>query len=207
MTYIMKLLEMSAGLTRRILLLCNTLIARPRFKSWGVSSRIGFRAMLEAPHLVVVGSGVAIGADAWLNAADDRGDGKPTLHIGDGVYIGRMVQINAWRNVVIEKNALIADRVFISDCTHNFSDTQMPIRLQGDSFSGPVRLNEGCWIGIGAVILPGVTVGRNAIVAANAVVTKDVPDYAVVGGVPAKIIRHAAVAPNTVNIDAGSRGL
>jgi acetyltransferase-like isoleucine patch superfamily enzyme len=53
-----------------------------------------------------------------------------------------------------------------------------------------VILQEGCWIGIGAVILPGVTVGRNSVVAANAVVTKDVPDRVVVGGVPARNIRQ-----------------
>ena len=85
---------------------------------------------------------------------------------------------------------LIADRVFISDADHNFSDRETPIRLQGDSFLGAVTLRDGCWIGIGAVILPGVTVGRNAVVAANAVVTDDVPDHAVVGGIPARVIRQ-----------------
>jgi acetyltransferase-like isoleucine patch superfamily enzyme len=125
-----------------------------------------------------------------LNAKDDRGDGSQTLIIGDGTYIGRLVQINAWRSVAIGSNVLIADRVFISDADHNFTDTNIPIRLQGDSFIGAVTLKDGCWIGIGAVILPGVTIGRNAVVAANAVVTKDVPDCVVVGGIPAKIIKQ-----------------
>ena len=65
-----------------------------------------------------------------------------------------------------------------------------PIRRQGDSFQGAVRLEDGCWIGIGAVILPGVTIGNNAVVGANAVVTKSVPARAIVVGVPAKIIRQ-----------------
>jgi acetyltransferase-like isoleucine patch superfamily enzyme len=123
-----------------------------------------------------------------VNAKDDRGDGAPTLRIGDGTYIGRFAQINAWRNVDIGDHVLRADRVFISDADHNYLDTNAPIRLQGDSFRGAVTLREGCWIGIGAVILPGVTIGRNSVVAANAVVTKDVPDGVVVGGIPAKII-------------------
>jgi acetyltransferase-like isoleucine patch superfamily enzyme len=125
-----------------------------------------------------------------LNAKDDRGDGSQTLIIGDGTYIGRLVQINAWRGVAIGSNVLIADRVFISDADHNFTDTNVPIRLQGDSFIGAVTLKDGCWIGIRCRNPSGVTSGRNAVVAASAVVTKDVPDCVVVGGIPAKIIKQ-----------------
>jgi acetyltransferase-like isoleucine patch superfamily enzyme len=140
--------------------------------------------------LVHVGGDVVLGVYAWLNAKDDRCDRLPTLRIGDGTSIGRFAQINAWRSVTIGRNVLIADRVFISDADHNYSDMETPIIRQGDAFVGAVTLRDGCWIGIGAVILPGVTVGRNAVVAANAVVTKDVPDCTVVGGIPAKIIKQ-----------------
>lgn len=194
----MKSLWTAYQYVERALLLAHTLIARPRFAAWGTRSRLGIGAMLEGPQLVTVGAHVAIGRHAWLNAVDDRGDGTPTLRIGDGTYIGRFAHINAWRDVTIGKNVLIADRVFISDSSHDF-DHASPIRLQGDSFVGPVELKEGCWIGIGAVILPGVTIGKNAVVGSNAVVTKSVPDYAVVGGVPAKIIRKGAVAPLPAN--------
>tara|TARA_B110001450_G_scaffold218812_1_gene213474 strand:- start:20910 stop:21482 length:573 start_codon:yes stop_codon:yes gene_type:complete len=160
-----------------------------RFSSWGGGTTLGFGAKLDGPQFVRVGSGVSVGSQAWLNAKDDRGDGLPTLSIGDGTYIGRFVQINAWRSVAIGSNVLIGDRVFITDAEHNFAATNTPICLQGDSFRGAVSLLDGCWIGIGAVILPGVTVGRNSVVAANTVVTKDVPDFTVVGGAPAKIIQ------------------
>jgi acetyltransferase-like isoleucine patch superfamily enzyme len=168
---------------------CHTLIVRGSFASWGSRSRIKRGARLENPHLIEVGSGVAIWECAWLNAKNDQAGNVPTLHIGDGTSIGRLVQINAWRSVRIESNVLIADRVLISDADHNFSDTDVPIKLQGDSFRGAVRLESGCWIGIGAVILPGVTVGRNAIVAANAVVTQNVPAYSIAAGVPARIVK------------------
>ena len=168
--------------------LCYTIVVGNQFASCGRRSRIGRGARIVGAQFVHIGSGVTIGGQAWMNAKDDRGDGAPTLRIGDGTYIGRFVQINAWRNVVIGNNVLIADRVFISDADHNYADTNTPIRLQGDSFRGAVILREGCWIGIGAVILPGVTIGRNSVVAANAVVTTDVPDRVVVGGVPAKVI-------------------
>jgi acetyltransferase-like isoleucine patch superfamily enzyme len=178
------------GLIDRAMTLCYTLAIRGRFASWGRGSRIGRGAKIVGPQLAHIGSRVTIGEQVWMNAKDDRGDGAPTLSIGDGTYIGRFVQINAWRNVAIGNDVLIADRVFISDADHNYSATNVPIRLQGDSFCGEVILREGCWIGIGAVILPGVTIGRNSVVAANAVVTKDVPDRVVVGGIPAKIIKQ-----------------
>jgi acetyltransferase-like isoleucine patch superfamily enzyme len=170
--------------------LVYTLLMRNRFAVWGRKSRLEPSAKLIAPYLVSVGNDVYICEHSWLNAADDRGDGMPTLRIGDGTYIGRFAHINAWRNVTIGINVLIADRVFISDCQHNYTDSTMPICLQGDSFGGEVVLMDGCWIGIGAAILPGVTIGRNAVVAANSVVTKDVPDFAVYGGVPAKLIKQ-----------------
>lgn len=170
--------------------LLYTIAMRWRFGAWGRHSRLEPGAKLMSPYLVEVGNAVHIGRDAWLNAKDDRGDGLPTLRIGDHTYIGRFAQINAWREVEIGKNVLIGDRVFISDADHNFRRPDVPIGMQGDAFIGPVTLCDGCWIGIGAVILPGVTIGRNAVVAANAVVTRNVPDRTVVGGIPAKIIKQ-----------------
>lgn len=161
---------------------------RGAFISCGARSRIGRHARLVSPRLISIGSDVLIGEYAWLNAKDDRGSGEPTLVIEDGAYLGRFVQINAWRNVRIGKQVMIGDRAYISDAEHNFRETDRPIKVQGDRFAGEVTLLEGCWIGIGAVVLPGVTIGRNAVVAANSVVTRSVPDRTVVGGVPARPI-------------------
>lgn len=174
---------------RHIRVVIYTMLMRGRFAVWSRGSRLEPSANLIAPNLVWVGCKVRICEHAWLNAKDDRGDGMPTLTIGDMTYIGRFVHINAWRNVTIEKNVLIADRVFISDCEHSYTDINTAIIHQGDVFRGAVLLREGCWLGIGVVILPGVTVGRNAVVGANSVVTRDVPDYSVVGGSPAKLIK------------------
>lgn len=174
----------------RALTLLFTLAVRGNFAAWGRGSRLGRGSRVIGPEFCRIGSRVLLGERTWLNAKDDRGDGQPTLRIGDGTYVGRFAQINAWRSVTIGRDVLIADRVFISDADHTFSNPETPIRLQGDSFLGAVTLRDGCWIGIGAVILPGVTVGRNAVVAANAVVTNDVPDHTVVGGVPARVIKQ-----------------
>jgi len=168
----------------------HTFLVRRRFHRWGERSRIERFSKLMSPSLVIIGDDVHICEHAWLNANDDRGDGRPTLEVGNGTYIGRFVHINAWRQVKLEDRVLIADRVFISDCGHQFAAANLPIADQPDPYLGPVLLKTGCWIGTGAVILPGVTVGRNAVVAANSVVTADVADRTVVGGVPARLIKR-----------------
>ena len=172
-----------------ILTRIHSALMASRFARWGQKSRIEFPSKLFEPYLVVVGDHVRICSNAWINAKDNRCDGRPTLRIGDHTYIGRMVHINAWQDVDIGANVLIGDRVSILDADHHFDDANTPIRWQGDCFLGSVRLLDGCWIGSGAVIMPGVTIGRNAVVAANAVVTRDVADRTVVGGVPSKVIR------------------
>ena len=98
------------------------------------------------------------------------------------------MHLNAKKSVIIEENVLISDRVFITDHHHGFSERK-PIINQPLPKAKNVVLKKGCWIGIGVVINPGITIGNNSIVGANSVVTKDVPDNVIVGGVPAKHIR------------------
>ena len=193
----MNLFQMLLELADRVLTRCYTFFMRSSFAAWGSGSVLGRRAKLIGSHLVYVGVGVRLGEQAWLNAKDDRGDGGPTLRIGDGTYIGRMAQINAWREVTIGNSVMIADRVLITDADHKYSDPNVAIRLQGDAFVGAVILHDGCWIGAGAVILPGVTIGRNAVVAANSVVTRSVPEFSVVGGIPAHIIMLRQDSPRS----------
>jgi acetyltransferase-like isoleucine patch superfamily enzyme len=76
----------------------------------------------------------------------------------------------------------------VTALNHNFKDTAKRIDEQGIS-TNPVVIGDDVWIGANAVILPGVTIGRHCVVAAGAVVTKDVPDNTVVGGVPAKVLK------------------
>lgn len=186
----MKLADTESGIFRRARRQFFNWTMPARVMAWGSGSRIWPPATIVGGMGIAIGDGVIIREYAWLNTRGKREDGLPALKIANGVYIGRFTQINAWSEVVIEPYVLIADRVYISDAEHHFDNRNVPIRLQGDYFKAAVRLCSGCWIGIGAVILPGVTVGRNAVVAANAVVRQDVPDYTVVGGVPARVIRR-----------------
>lgn len=84
---------------------------------------------------------------------------------------------------------LISGRVYITDHDHVFDDRELSASKCYKLISAPVVVENGAWLGEGCVILKGVKVGERAVVGANAVVTKDVPPFTVVGGVPARIIR------------------
>jgi len=109
--------------------------------------------------------------------------------IGSGVFIGKNCRIG--NNVRIQDKAhltpgmIVEDNVFIGPCAVTMND-KYPVVLNPDYAKRPPHLLEGCSIGAGAVILPGVTIGRDATVGAGAVVTKDVPDKVTVVGCPAR---------------------
>lgn len=110
--------------------------------------------------------------------------------IGDHTRIG--IHCTVIGPVCIGNNVNLAQGITVTALNHNFEDTTKRIDEQGIS-TKPVMIGDDVWIGANAVILPGVTIGRHVVVAAGAVVTKDVPDYSVVGGVPAKVIKRLAV--------------
>lgn len=108
------------------------------------------------------------------------------LSIGDDCYIGRKVFFDLANKITIEKEAVLSAGVSI--LTHQDVGDRL-LKRYYQRREGEVILREGCWIGTNAIILCGVTVGKCAVVGAGAVVTKDVPDYTVVGGIPAKTIK------------------
>lgn len=110
------------------------------------------------------------------------------LYIGNNVSINRSCTIHAGGIVSIFDNVLIGPDVTIYSQNHKYERIDLPIAMQDYVFKKTV-IHEGAWIASNAIILPGVSVGRDSIVAAGSVVTKDVPDYAVVAGNPAKTIK------------------
>ena len=115
---------------------------------------------------------------------------KCHVYIGEGTYIGSFCFISGFDNFIwIGKNVLIADQVFITESNHGYEDVTRPISKQGDVSKGSVRIEDDCWIGMGACILPNVTIGKHSVIGANAVVTHDIPPYSVAVGNPAKVIK------------------
>ncbi|MBK8743875.1 MAG: acyltransferase [Propionivibrio sp.] len=117
---------------------------------------------------------------------------QPELRIGDGCYIGRFGTLACINRVILGRDVMISDRVFIGDAVHGFARSDLPVRDQYLTSKGSVEIGDGTWIGIGVSILPNVAIGRNCVIGANSVVTRDVPDFCVVAGNPAKVIRSIA---------------
>lgn len=114
----------------------------------------------------------------------------PSVSIGDNSGIGVNCELNGEGNAIIIGNyVMMGPEVIIYTGQHNFEDTDVPMQKQGAAKQLPVKIGNDVWIGRRAIIMPGVEIGDGAVIGANAVVTKSVPPYAVVGGIPAKIIK------------------
>ena len=111
------------------------------------------------------------------------------IAVGDGFRINRGCLISARAGITIGDNCLIGEYVSIRDDNHVFDDTSVPIGEQGFR-AAPITIDDDVWIGRGAAILQGVSIGRGAVIGANSVVTKSVPHHEVWAGVPARFLRH-----------------
>jgi len=112
------------------------------------------------------------------------------MKIGDGTVVQFYFHCAAAQSVTIGQDVLISGHVFITDHEHACDHLDLSALRFREVRSKPVVIEDGCWLGEGCAILKGVTVGKRAVVGAGAVVTKDVPPGAVVGGIPAKIIKR-----------------
>lgn len=113
------------------------------------------------------------------------------IYIGSGTYINQNSYLFAGLNskIVIGKNCLIASNVHIRTTTHLYMNKNILIKDQGHK-ENDIIIGDDVWIGFGAQIMSGVKIGTGAVIGAGAIVTKDVDRYAVVGGVPAKLIKY-----------------
>ncbi len=143
---------------------------------------VGSQVGLKHPETFVIGRSVFIGAGAYLQG---RFDGR--FVIGDKVWIGPQAYFDA-RNLVLEEYVGWGPGAKVLGSAHTGNPVDVPI-VKTDLEIRPVRVRAWADIGTNAVLLPGVTVGRGAIVGAGAVVTHDVPPFAVVAGVPARFLR------------------
>jgi acetyltransferase-like isoleucine patch superfamily enzyme len=142
----------------------------------GVKLEIGRRATLR------------IGRWAWIGQGSKIRVHEGEVSIGPKTVIGQDCTISAFQHVSLGRECILADRVMLIDFDHGVTEVERPIRLQG-IYKRDVRIAHNVWIGYGACVLRGVTIGENSIVGTNSVVTKDVPENAVVAGVPAQLLR------------------
>ncbi len=129
-----------------------------------------------------------VGRWAWIGHGSKIRVHEGEVSIGAKTVIGQECTISAFQHVSIGRECIIADRVMLIDFDHGVVEVDRPIRQQG-IYKRDVNVGHNVWIGYGACVLRGVSIGDNGIVGTSAVVTRDTPENAVVAGVPARVIR------------------
>ena len=163
--------------------------ASPAFESYGANSVIQMPVRLGNAQHISIGSRVFVGSGCWLQVLVGE-DEEPSLRIGDGTSIAGYCVFSAAREITIGRHVSICRNVYISDHTHEYENWPVPVEDQGITDVMPVEIADGAWLGENVVVFPGVRVGVGAVVSANSVVTKDVPDRTLVAGVPARTLRR-----------------
>lgn len=177
------------GICSRLYNYCH----RERFKS-----HLGYiitPAVIEGSKYISIGKNSVIAKGARITAIATRHEETftPEITIGENCTLGEHIHITSCNRISIGNGVLTGRYVFISDNSHGSTDKEMlkniPPSNRPMTIKGPVYIGNNVWIGERVCILSGVNIGDGAVIAANSVVTKDVPPYSVVGGVPAKFIK------------------
>lgn len=141
---------------------------------------------------IKIGNSVIIRKDAWLNVLPEA-TSDVNIIVEDNSLIGARCVISAKNSIHIERDVIIGTTVLMQDHLHAYEDVRLPIREQGSTPGGKIRIEQGCWIGHCAAIVCShdeLVIGRNSVVAANALVTRSFPPYSVIVGNPARLARQ-----------------
>lgn len=175
-----------------------------RFAAFGERSTIAFPpTVLHGVERIEIGARTLIGPNASLSAGmfvplDDGAD--PILTIGARCMFGKGLSIVAHERIEIGDDTAAGHYVYITDQNHGYENIDVPIGRQLWK-NAPVKIGPECWLGHGSIVLPGTTIGRHVVVAAGSVVRGDIPDYCVVAGVPARIVRRYEPERGWVAVD------
>lgn len=150
------------------------------------------KSVYNNPSCIYLGNDVHIGENSFLGPVLQYAgiEYSPKIVIGENTIVGKNCSIAAIDRVKIGKNVLFAGHVHITDHSHGYEDITRPIAPQKLISKGPVIIEDDCWLGFSCEILSGVHIGKHSIVAARAVVTKDVPPYSIVAGNPARVVKQ-----------------
>lgn len=184
----MKLYNKIENLLTRV----RSLLFKNIVKDCGKKIIVGKDITINSPHSLHIGNNVSIGKHTFFLPCDYYAGVKytPNITIGDGCHIGIRNSFACVDRIIIGKNVLFAGYVHITDHSHGYEDVARPITPQQLVCKGPVIIEDDCWLGFSCEILSGVHIGKHCIVAARAVVTKDVPAYSIVAGNPARIVKQ-----------------
>lgn len=161
---------------------------KQKFGSFCWSSYIGNPLRIDGGESIFIGENVSIKYKTWIASTPLTGD-KSQLVFEDGCVIGHFNHIYATKSIILHKNVLTADKVYISDNLHGYEDIETPIKDQPVVQNGTVEIGEGSWLGENVCVI-GAKIGKHCVIGANSVVTKDIPDYCVAVGAPARVIKR-----------------
>ncbi len=163
----------------------------------GKNTYIDKPILLHGMKYIELGRNVIIFKNCRIELLPKYGDQmfEPQLLIGDYTQIHQNAHITCSGSITVGKNVVITSNVTITDINHLYNDVEIPINLQQIQVK-PVEIGDQSYVYNNSVILPGVKIGKHCIVAANSVVTRDIPDYSVVAGNPAKIVKRFNTTTN-----------
>jgi acetyltransferase-like isoleucine patch superfamily enzyme len=175
-----------------------------KFASFGNRSLIMWKpTTIFNEQYISIGDDTLIGPGVALSAGMVPGQeciSKVVVSIGDRCLIGRGSGIVGHFSIEIGNDVWTGHHVYITDQNHGYEDVTRPISQQSQP-ERPVVIGDGSWLGHGAVVLPGVTIGKHVVIGANSVVTKDIPDFSVAVGSPARVIRQYDETLGWVDVD------
>jgi acetyltransferase-like isoleucine patch superfamily enzyme len=164
-----------------------------RFGAFGEQSMICFPpAAILNERYIHIGTQTIIGPHVTLSAGMVPGQAcltDPVVRIGDRCLVGRGGSIVGHLSIEIDDDVWMGHHVYITDQNHGYDDLSQPISRQAMP-ERPVRIGAGSWLGHGAVVLPGATIGRHVAIGANSVVRGEIPSYCVAAGNPARVIKE-----------------
>jgi acetyltransferase-like isoleucine patch superfamily enzyme len=200
--------EGAGGLSERIRFVRARRLYLPRY--WVMALRYRWRLRVRARHIRTGGpvflsrtaevtcrrglGHMELGRWVWVGDHDAIRCHEGSVRIGDRVVFGRGVTVDAYLDVEIGDDCLLADSVLVTDFDHRYDDPATPIRKQG-IVKSRVRIEADCWIGAKATILRGSTIGRGSVIGALSVVKGDIPPYSVAVGNPARVVRRRGTRP------------
>jgi acetyltransferase-like isoleucine patch superfamily enzyme len=163
-------------------------------RSRGARVCIDYTVDIAGARFIDIGDDTWVQRHAWLTVpliSMKSVEARSYISIGRRVHIGRNAFLAASNRIELADDVLIGPYVTIVDHTHRYSDHERPIGEQGITQEGFVKIGAGAWIGAGATVLGhrGISIGENAVVAAHAVLTKDLPAHCIAAGNPAQIMR------------------
>ena len=158
--------------------------------SVGSNFMVTHRECIKFGHKMGISDNVELCVTYNKDILKQKNISKPSLCFGDYVWIGRDCHFGCSYNIHIGNYVTFGPFCHISDRNHGYKDVYTPISLQPENAKKPVIIDDETWIGFGSQIMAGVHIGRHCVIGAGSIVTKDIPDYCVVVGNPARIVKR-----------------